>query len=156
LIIGRKSLIQLRPITPENHAEIRKLSVREDQRQFVGPVEKSLADAYVYPEATFRAAFNEDTAVGCVLVYAFDGDGGRIANIVRLLIDARFQGRGFGRETLNATLAWIGRFSPMINLVRISTLPENEVALKLYQSVGFQKRGIESGEIALYRSLEIR
>ncbi len=37
----------------------------------------------------------------------------------------------------------------MIEL-RISTLPDNTVALSLYRSVGFQERGLESGEIALY------
>lgn len=151
----RKNLIQLRPITPENHAEIRKLSVRDDQRQFVASVEKSLADAYVYPDATFRAAFEGETAVGCVLVFPFDDEGQRIVNIVRLLIDARFQGRGFGRETLKETLAWIRSFAPPVELIRISTLAENEIALKLYQNLGFQERGVESGEIALYRPLEI-
>ena len=37
--------------------------------------------------------------------------------------------------------------------VRISTLPDNEAALKLYRESGFEERGVEAGEVALYKTL---
>jgi RimJ/RimL family protein N-acetyltransferase len=67
------------------------------------------------------------------------------------MVDAAFQGRGYGRAILNETLDWISTFSPRPDLIRISTLPENEPALALYRSLDFEPRGTEEGEIALYR-----
>jgi diamine N-acetyltransferase len=89
--------------------------------------------------------------MGYVLVFPFERDGLRIVNIVRLMVDARHQGQGFGRAILSETLSWISGFSPQPDALRISTLPENDVALGLYLSMGFEIQGTEEGEVALYR-----
>ena len=130
-------MIELRPITPENHLQARKLSVRADQERWVASIDKSLADAFVWQGASFRIAYVDDVPVGFILIFPF----------------ARFQGRGLGRELLNETLDWISSLAPPVDCIRISTLPDNEVALTLYKSGGFQERGIEEGEIALYREV---
>lgn len=143
--------IELSPISPDNHKAIRALSVRDDQTHLVASVEASLADAYVWQESKFRAAFVADIPVGYTLVFPFDKDGSRIVNIVRLMVDAEHQGRGLGRAILTETCRWISTFSPMPDALRISTLPENEVALGLYLSMGFEIQGTEEGEVALYR-----
>lgn len=72
-------------------------------------------------------------------------------NVVRLLVDSRFQQKGIGRRLLEATLDWINSLSPRVNRIRISTLPENAVALNLYKSSGFSGDEIEDGEVVLYR-----
>ena len=143
--------MRLRPITPDNQAAIRSLSVSADQSHFVASVEQSLADAYVWKDAVFRGAYHEAEPVGYVMVFPFDREGEQVLNIVRLMIDERFQGRGLGRALLNETLDWIGSFEPPAERIRISTLPDNDVALGLYRSLGFEDSGTEDGEIALYR-----
>ena len=121
-------MMDLQPITEQNHAAARKMSVRADQSQFVATIDKSLADAYVYSDSIFRLAISDGTPAGYVLIYPFDRDGKRIVNIVRLMIDARFQGKGLGRSLLTKTLAFVGALSPDVETVRISTLPENKNA----------------------------
>lgn len=150
------ALIDFREITPDNHSEARKLAVRPDQTRFVATIEKTLADAYVYQDAMFRIAFESDVPVGFVMLYPFDKDDQRVVNIVRLMIDARYQGKGLGRALLDKTLGWIDTLSPTADVIRISTLPDNEPALGLYRSAGFQERGIEAGEVALYRDADVR
>lgn len=145
-------MIRLEPITPDNQKAVREMSVREDQQHLVAPVELSLADAYVWKESSFRAAYKDESPVGYVLVFPFTESDQRIVNIVRLMIDARYQGSGLGRALLITTLEWIESFSPVVDKVRISALPENEVALRLYRSEGFEDAGLEDGEVALYRS----
>ena len=144
-------MIDLRPITPDNHIEARKIAVHPQQERFVASIDKSLADAYVWKDAMVRIAFENDQPVGYIVVFPFDDGGQRIVNIVRIMIDARFQGRGLGRELLDRTLDWIGTLTPNVDLIRISTLPDNEIALGLYGRAGFTERGIEDGEVALYR-----
>jgi diamine N-acetyltransferase len=98
----------------------------------------------------FRLAFAEDALVGYLLVYPYDSDQGRMVNIARLMIDHRFQGRGFGRQLLETALKWIATFEPAVDIVRISTLPGNIPALSLYESADFTRKGMENGEVALY------
>ncbi len=126
------------------------MKVHDHQAHLVAPIESSLADAYVYRTSKFRIAFEGELPVGYVLVQPFDEDGRRVVNIVRVMIDGDHQGRGLGREMLERTIRWLGTFEPAPDLLRISTLPDNTVALGLYRSMGFQERGMESGEIALY------
>ncbi len=143
--------LELVAIDEHNHRAVRSLDVHPDQTHLIASVDASLADAYVWTDSIFRAALEEGIPVGYVLVYPFDRDGYRLVNIVRLMVDARHQGRGIGRTLLGTTLDWIRTFTPAPDLIRISTLPENERALGLYLSMGFEARGTEDGEIALYR-----
>jgi len=143
--------VELVPITPDNHKAVRALAVRPDQTHLVAGVDASLADAYVWQGSMFRAALEDGNPVGYVMVFPFDQDGQRIVNIGRLMVDARHQGRGLGRQILTDTISWISHLTPRPDVLRISTLPENEPALGLYLSMGFEIRGTEEGEVALYR-----
>lgn len=141
-------MIELRDITPDNHLEVRALAVFPEQQHLVATVDKSLADGFIWKDALLRAAYHDNTAVGFVCVFPFEENGRRTVNVVRLLIDSRHQGQGLGRALFGSTLKWVESLSP--DRIRISTLPENEVALSLYKSMGFVEAGIEDGEIALY------
>lgn len=56
------------------------------------------------------------------------------AEITGLMVDPRYQGQGIGREALTAALDKLKR----VKRIDLVTHPENEKALALYQSVGFQ------------------
>ena len=86
----------LRPVTPENYDSVLDLRVSPEQERFVAPVTKSLADAFVYESAQVRIGYEEETPVGFVLVFPFDRANQPVVNIVRLLIDQRYQQRGLG------------------------------------------------------------
>lgn len=142
-------MLTLRKISKENRELVRQLTVRPDQQRFIAPVEKTLADAAAWPDSRFRVACNHDIPVGLVLVYPFSEGNVSIVNIVRFMIDASHQGRGLGWETLAATLKWIQGFRPEIEEVRISTHPENSVALNLYEGMGFRRVAVVEGEQVL-------
>lgn len=143
-------MIELRRVTPDNHLEVRELAVSPAQQRFVATVDKSLADAYVWKDALVRAAYEDDVAMGFVCIFPYNEAGVSTINIVRLLVDQRFQGRGLGRELMAVVMDWIATIAP--DNIRISTLPDNDVALALYKSFGFVEHGIEDGEVALYLS----
>ena len=146
-------LLTLKSITPENYERAMQLSVREDQKRFVASLQKSLADAYVYQESVFRIAYSETGPVGYLLVYPYVKSDRPHANIVRLMIDQDHQRQGFGRSLLRESLNLIASFDPKVEVVRISTDPENLPALTLYKSEGFIEHEMEEGEVALYLSL---
>jgi diamine N-acetyltransferase len=144
-------MIELQEITTENHIDTRNLTVHSSQERFVATVDKSLADAYIWKEAQVRVATDDGVTVGFVMIFPYDSGELREVNIVSLLVDSRFQQMGIGRQILEATLDWIKSLSPTVNRIRISTFPENAVALNLYKSSGFSGDEIEDGEVVLYR-----
>ena len=64
------------------------------------------------------------------------------AFIMRLMVDEQFQGKGYGREIMKQVLDELRTKSDIRN-VGISYEPHNEVARKLYASLGF----VEPGEM---------
>jgi diamine N-acetyltransferase len=145
-------VIELEAVTPENYAETLTLAVTPDQERLISPVVKSLSDAFVW-SSQVRVAREEDRLVGFVMAYAFEWEGEQVVNIVRFLIDQRHQGRGLGRELLTSTLDWIASFEPTPVRARISTYPDNERALALYRSAGFDGSDMVDGEIVLWKEL---
>jgi diamine N-acetyltransferase len=70
--------------------------------------------------------------------------------IARLMIDRRFQGRGYGRAALHLIIEDL-RGRPDCRCIYISFEPENETARHLYAAVGFVSEGrIIEGEV-VYR-----
>lgn len=122
-----------------------------EQERLVAPVVRSLSDAFVYQGAIAHAAYAGEGAVGFLLLYPFEQDGRLTINVVRLMIDHQYQGQGYGRALLDAALAYIEALTPKPDRVRISTVPDNGVALRLYRSAGFEEDGVDNGEIVLWR-----
>jgi diamine N-acetyltransferase len=70
------------------------------------------------------------------------------AFIIRLMVDEKQQGKGYGRFGMNWMLDRF-RQDARIRNVGISYEPENDVARKLYASLGFVENGEKIGEEAL-------
>jgi diamine N-acetyltransferase len=155
--------ISLRPIDQDNYRECIELSVAPDQERFVASNLQSLADAYVWRDgAEPYAVYAGDEMVGFALLFPLVGDvpgypvpadatpSGYI--LVRLMIDSRFQGRGYGRDALDAIVETIR--SRGLARIRLSIVPENEQALAFYRRNGFVETGdILGGEIVMERQL---
>jgi diamine N-acetyltransferase len=137
--------IQLRKITRDNLFECIKLSTADDQKEFVATNVVSIAQAYVEPAFVPLAIYADETIVGFVM-YGRDNETG-FDWIIRLMIDARFQGQGYGRAALEETLS-ILRQLPDSQGIKISYTPTNRTAERLYAQLGFRPTGeIEDGEV---------
>jgi diamine N-acetyltransferase len=155
-------VISLRTIDSSNYRECIELSVAPDQQQFVASNLQSLADAYAWREAAEPfAVYSDDEMVGFALLFPLaDGDDNSIPEpgtergyiLVRLMIDDRFQGHGYGRAALDAIVELVrDRGLPTI---RLSVVPENEQALELYRRNGFAETGeVHGGEIVMERQI---
>jgi diamine N-acetyltransferase len=156
-------MISLRPVDASNYEECIALSVAPDQQRFVASNLQSLADAYVWREAAEPyAIYADDEMVGFGLLFPFAGgvaddavpepgtERGYI--IVRLMVDERFQGRGYGRAALDAIVNLVRARG--LRELRLSVAPENAQALEFYRRNGFVETGeIHGGEIVMERQL---
>jgi diamine N-acetyltransferase len=137
--------ITLRPITRDNLSECLKLSLTEEQKNFVAPNVRSIAEAYVEPSLVPLAVYADDTLVGFVM-YGRDPQTG-FDWVIRLMIDVPHQGKGYGRAAMHEVLTRIKQ-QPECKEIRISYTPENRAAEQLYRSIGFEPTGqIEDGEV---------
>jgi len=94
-----KMAIALREITKENLSDILKLKVANYQEKFVASNAVSIAQAHFSPEiAWFRAIYADEVPVGFLMLD--DEPNNASYYLWRLMIDERFQKRGFGKRAL--------------------------------------------------------
>lgn len=143
--------VTLCALTDRNYAAALDLKVRPEQDAWIAPVVKSLADSFVYPGAEPLLVLAGHRPVGFVMIYPWTEGEERVVTIVRLMIDQRFQGRGFGRAALLESLEWAQTIEPSVSRFSTSAKPDNTAAISLYKSVGFTPTGKldDDGEIIL-------
>lgn len=139
-------MINLQPLTPENFQAVIDLSVAPDQREFVAANVLSIAQSKVWDAYVPLAICDGDEAVGFALY-------GRQSStdwlyIARFMIDHRHQGKGYGRRGLAALIERM-RTEHAGEEIRLSIVPANVGAKRLYESAGFSDTGEvdEDGEM---------
>ena len=132
--------VHLVPVTKENIDEVLALQVREDQKSYVSSTAESLAQAYVYAENAFPfAVYDDETVVGFIMMGYYEVK--HYYTLWKLMIDYRYQGKGYGREALKLGTAFLKeRFN--VSEIYTGVLPENKVAKNLYRSFGFENTGL--------------
>lgn len=86
------------------------------------------------PRSTFLVAHAPD---GTVAGFAIVGAGQAVAYLQRVAVAPRYQGEGFGRSLVRASLRW-GRGHGGRTML-LNTQPDNDVAAKLYEVEGFER-----------------
>ena len=134
-------MIRLTPVTKDNLDEVLALKVREDQRRFVSSNAESLAQAYVYPETAWPfAVYDDDILVGFIMMGYYEVK--QYYTLWKFMIDQRYQNKGYGRQALELGLEFIKeKFHPKD--IFTGVVPGNDVAKKLYESVGFADTGLK-------------
>ena len=102
-------MITLWPITDANREAVEALAVTPDQRRFVSGVRESILEAAAEPHARalYWAIYDKETPVGFVMIADEVGSPDYIAQLLwKLLIDERYQRRGFGRATLDLVVEY--------------------------------------------------
>lgn len=139
-------MIRLIDIDPGNWRL--ELEVAQEQKRYVANSMKILARAYAYRSARSRAyiIYSDDTPVGMVLYHDEPELDAYIFS--ELLIDARYQGRGYGREATRLVLDAMkadGRYRKVV----LCYIEGNEAAKKLYESFGFRETDRDEDEIIM-------
>jgi diamine N-acetyltransferase len=131
--------IDLRKITHDNFEIVIGLGVADGQNIFVSPVVYALAEAYVYaPQLTALAAYDGDEPVGFVMYgHQLSQDRWKVQS---LIVDARYQGRGYGRAIMQAVIAlMVERHG--CNEIFTGYVEGNDIARGLYERLGFRATG---------------
>ena len=152
-------MLKLEKINRNNVADILKLEIFENQKSFVATNNCSIIEAYIVitenNDVFTFGIYKDDTPIGFLMI-GFDvnsDDEGtpKIAkgnyNIWRLMIDKKFQGRGFDKKAMDLALEFINTFPcGTAKYCWLSYESDNDVARQLYKSVGFVETEEKDGE----------
>jgi diamine N-acetyltransferase len=136
-------VVSLRPITDSNRHTVEALRVSPAQEQFVSSVVESLEEAVEEPggRALYWAVYADETPVGFVMISdEVDGPEYIPHFLWKLLIDHRYQGRGFGTETLELIVDYFsGR--PEVDALWTSAGQGEGSPIPFYERFGFEQTG---------------
>lgn len=157
-------MIKFEQINNKNIWKVCTLEVFDYQKDFVADNIQSLAEAYATRNEGNNvlplAVYNDDVLIGFVMVGKGTVGNENESELIkqnyslwRLMIDKRYQGKGLGKKTIDATIALIRQFPfGPAKLVWLSYEPENTKARRMYQKYGFVENGDMCGNeiVAVY------
>lgn len=142
-------MVSIRSITTENLEAVLNLSVLEEQCGFVSTTAESLAQAYVYQDTAFPfAIYDDETIVGFIMMGYYKEK--EYYTLWKLLVDKEHQHKGYGRRALELGISFL-KENYQVKDIYTGVSPGNDVAKKLYESVGFQETGLFENNMLEFR-----
>ena len=138
-----KAVVSLQTIDDSNRRAVEALSVSPLQERFVASVAESLVEAVEDPggRAIYWAVYAGDDPVGFVMISdEVDGPGYIAQYLWRLLIDQRYQGRGYGTAALDLIVEYF-RGRPGVEVLWTSCGEGEGGPLGFYERYGFRQTG---------------
>lgn len=129
--------IRIEKITEKNLDQVLQLDAARGQEGFVESVEECFAEAKAEKAWRPVAICHGSEIVG----FAMYGYLYRRIWFDRLLIDQRFQGRGYGKAAVELLLKRLQEEYPDKKAIYLSVVEGNDRAIKLYQDFGFTFNG---------------
>lgn len=157
-------MIYLKEITNKNIWKVCALEPFDEQKDFVAENIQSLAEAYATRNegnnALPLAVYQDDELIGFVMIGKGTVGNEEESDLIkenyclwRLMIDKKFQGKGYGKQTMDAVMSLIRTFPfGQAQKVWLSYEPENTRAKEIYNKYGFVENGQMCGNeiIAVY------
>ncbi|MGZ3639472.1 MAG: GNAT family N-acetyltransferase [Ktedonobacterales bacterium] len=150
--IAPDAVVSLRDITKDTMRAILGLKVAPAQEHFVASNAFSIAEAHFSDIAWFRAIYAGETPVGFIMLA--DDPHKPEYFLWRLMIDARQQGKGYGRRAVEQLIDYV-KTRPGATELLVSYVPGEGSPRDFYRKLGFQDTGrVEDDEIVLCLPLE--
>ena len=141
--------IELRKVTKENWIDCINLSLYPEQENNLASNVASIAESKFEPNNQLRAIYKQEKIIG-FLAFCEEDDppDPELYWIFRFMIDKNFQGQGYGTKALKLVIKEI----KSLGAKRIYTMhkPQNKIAGKLYQKLGFSYIGsLDDGDLLM-------
>jgi diamine N-acetyltransferase len=129
-------------ITKENRHEIAKLKVTREQHKFI---ESTVAKCLVQTETEYKedavsvGLYKGDMPIGYAMYGWFDEEE-KAVYLNQFVIDSACQGKGYAKPLLCLLIEYLKKEYNR-KVMYLSIHPENKLAQKLYESIGFHLTG---------------
>lgn len=145
---GPDAEVTLRPVTRENVRAICDLRVAADQRELVGPAAYTVAEGAYEPSGWVTTVYADDTPVGV----AYIDLASATPYLVRFMIDAAAQSRGFGAKAVDLMCTHLADEGH--TQFEVTFVPKSGGAEGFWRRQGFADTGhLRDGEPVFIRDL---
>lgn len=133
--------LHFEPVLPANRREVERLQTLPEQAGFIESVRDCLTEADEYPEWKPVGIYDDELLVGFAM-YGYFADlqpEGEVW-LDRLLIDRKYQKKGYGKAAVLALLERLRREYGK-DQIYLSVYDNNTAAIAMYQQLGFHFNG---------------
>ncbi|HEX8636519.1 MAG TPA: GNAT family N-acetyltransferase [Pyrinomonadaceae bacterium] len=130
--------VSLRDVDESNFWQCINLKVADEQTDFVASNLYSIAESKVRPYLVPQAVYEGEQLIGFAM-FGRDSQTGKYW-IMRLMIGAEFQGRGYGKALIGRLIEKIKEL-PEADEIYLSFVPGNGGAERIYRGAGFELTG---------------
>lgn len=131
--------VSLRPVTAQTVREACRLDAGEGGAH-VTPPAVSIAESKYRPHWVPYGAYDADRLIGFALLGPNEPDAPEEQWILRLMVDGKEQGKGYGTALTRAAIAQL-QSVPGVRRLRLSVVSTNTGARRLYERFGFRNTG---------------
>ena len=131
----------IKEINDKNYNEALRLKVKKGQEDFIETVEECLNEAKQISLWRPVGIYNYNQIIGFAMYGLWENEWayGRVL-LDRFMIENEFKGRGYGSESLKLILNRIYNEYNR-NEIYLSIYETNDLAIKMYEKIGFQFNG---------------
>ncbi|WP_456278776.1 GNAT family N-acetyltransferase [Bacillus sp. AK128] len=143
--------VSVRDLSLNNFYKCINLKLREEQEKQVVSNLYSIGESKVNPCYTPYVIYLGEEVIGFVMTdYDPSLEDQNKYWVPRMMIDHRFQGKGYGKEAMEIVIERLS-VNEDCKYIRLSTEPTNINAIKFYESIGFKNTGelLEESEVIL-------
>lgn len=131
--------INFKEVDSDNWEECVNLELEDKQEDFLESNSYSLLQAQFEEELYPYCIYDEDEMIGFLMYGEEEPELNRI-EMCRLMIDKKYQNKGYGRKVVNRLLDFIeDNYGHIKFYARVN--PENDIAKTLYEDLGFKDTG---------------
>ncbi|MBH5319613.1 GNAT family N-acetyltransferase [Paenibacillus sp. GSMTC-2017] len=131
--------LHLEEVTAANWREVAALQVAEEQGQFIESNSFSMAESLFEGNGISLALYDGEMLVGYAM-YGWYSEEKQSIWLDRFMIDQQYQGRGYAKRFIALLLDYMSK-KVVVKKVNLSLHPDNQLAMKLYESFGFRLTG---------------
>ena len=146
-------MIYIRHYSKDNFDEAIALKVSDAQKKFCPSIEMSLAVEYISPwdeKVDHYLIYDDENMIGAFYV-SYTPLSKNNYWVGGFFIDHRFQNMGYGKKAMLNIIDFLKDKHPEMELLSLTVVPENDIAYRLYKSLGFISTGKynDEGELIL-------
>ena len=122
-------------IDDTNELLVRRIKLKAGQEKYIETVDECLKEAEIHHQWRPVAIYLDEQAIGFAMYGTFGPN--KDSWIDRIMIDEKFQGKGLGRLAMGKLIEVVSR-EYGVNVVYLSIIEDNQIAYRLYESMGFE------------------
>jgi len=140
--------IRLQDVDESNWRDCSDLQLAEEEREFISSNVYVIAEWKFETESALKAIYSDTELVGMLAYYLHDGEHGYFYWLYHLMIQKRYQGKGYGEAAVRLAVKEMNQLGA--TEIRTMYMPGNIRSQNLFKKLGFDEIGtLDGGDIFL-------